>query len=169
MNMQLEIGKYVIYRSTEICRVDGFEKKSFDGVTEREYCVLVPEGAERSKYYVPMDCAETKLRCLLTDEEINALIDGMAGEQPDWGDTVEHRKERFNEILSSGDYKLIISMMHSLYLKKQERIEQGKKLLAVDEKALKAAEALINREFAFVLGIPESKVSEHIIQKLSEK
>ena len=167
--MQLEIGKYVMYRASEICRIDGFEKKSFDGVTEREYCILVPENAERSKYYVPLDCAETKLRCLLTSDEINALIDSMAGEQPDWGETTDHRKERFNQILSSNDYSLIISMMNSLYLEKQNRISQGKKMLAVDEKALKAAEALINREFAFVLGIPENKVSEHIADKLAQK
>lgn len=164
--MQLEIGKYVMYRATEICRIDGFEKKSFDGVTEREYCILVPARDAHSKYYVPMDCADTRLRCLLSKEEIDALIDGMKGEQPDWGSTAERRKERFNEILSSSDYPLIISMMHSLYLEKQERQAQGKKLLAVDEKAMKSAESLINREFSFVLGIEENKVPEYIAKRL---
>lgn len=167
--MQLEVGKYVMYRATEICRIDGFEKKSFDGVTEREYCILVPENAERSKYYVPMDCADAKLRCLLSKEEIDSLIDAMAGEQPDWGSTAEHRKERFNEVLSSNDYRLIISMMHSLYLERQNRTALGKKLLAADEKALKAAEGLINREFSFVLQIAESKVPEYIAEKLAAR
>ena len=167
--MQLEIGKYVMYRASEICRIDGFEKKSFDGVTEREYCILVPQNAERSKYYVPMDCVDAKIRCLLTKAEIDSLIDGMAGEQPDWGSSAEHRKERFNEILSSSDYRLIISMMHSLYLEKQDRLSQGKKVLAVDEKAMRSAEGLINREFSFVLGIEESNVPEYIAERLSGK
>ena len=168
--MQLEIGNYVMYRAAEICRIDGFEKKSFDGVTEREYCILVPVAAERSKYYVPMGCAETKMRRLLDKEQIEALIDAMASdEQPDWGSTAERRKERFNEVLSSNDYRLIISMMHSLYLERQSRSAQGKKLLAADEKAMKAAEALIDREFAFVLDIPESRVSEYIAMSIEQR
>lgn len=165
--MQLQTGNYVIYRSTEICRIDGFEKKSFDGVTEREYCILIPEGAQHSKYYVPTECADTKLRCLLTKDEINELIKGMSEEQPDWGDTDERRKDRFNTVLNSGDYRMIISMMHSLYLQRQERIANGKKMLAADEKALKAAEQMINREFSFVLGIQEKDVESYITQHLN--
>lgn len=164
--MQLETGKYVIYRSSEICRIEGFETKSFDGVTEKEYCVLVPDSSERSRYYVPMDRAESKLRPLLTKEEILSLIDGMRAEQPDWGAADERRKERFAEVLSGGDYKLIISMMHTLYIEKQQRTAQGKKLLAVDEKAMKAAESLIYHEFGFVLGIKENEVAEFIAHRL---
>ncbi|MBQ8172242.1 MAG: hypothetical protein IJZ95_09655 [Oscillospiraceae bacterium] len=167
--MQLQTGNYVMYRSSEICRIDGFETKCFDGVTQREYCILVPENDQRSKYYVPMDRAEEKLRRLLSKDEIYALIESMKGEQPDWGDTEIRRKERFNEVLGSGDHRLIISMMHSLYLEKQNRISQGKKLLAADEKAMKAAEALINREFSFVLGISEGEIEGFILDTLSAR
>lgn len=81
--MQLETGRYVIYRSKQICRIDSFEEKSFDGATKREYCVLVPVDSCSSKYYVPMDCAGTKLRSLLTKAEVLALIDGMKGDMPE--------------------------------------------------------------------------------------
>lgn len=166
--MQLQAGNYVIYRSTEICRIDGFEEKSFDNVTSKNYCVLVPADGDNSKYYVPMDLAETKLRPLLTKDEIEDLINGMKGEQPDWGDTEDHRKNVFNEVLNSGDYRRIISMLHSLYLERQQRLAQGKKLLTADEKAMRSAESLIDREFAFVLGIKENEVSEYIASRLAE-
>lgn len=166
--MQLQAGNYVIYRSTEICRIDGFEEKSFDNVTSKNYCVLVPADGGNSKYYVPMDLAETKLRPLLTKDEIEDLINGMKGDQPDWGDTEDHRKNVFNEVLNSGDYRRIISMLHSLYLERQQRLAQGKKLLTADEKAMRSAESLIDREFAFVLGIKENEVSEYITSRLAE-
>ncbi len=166
--MQLQAGNYVIYRSTEICRIDGFEEKSFDNVTSKNYCVLVPADGGNSKYYVPMDLAETKLRPLLTKDEIEDLINGMKGEQPDWGDTEDHRKNVVNEVLNSGDYRRIISMLHSLYLERQQRLAQGKKLLTADEKAMRSAESLIDREFAFVLGIKENEVSEYITSRLAE-
>ncbi len=165
--MELQTGNFVIYRSTEICKIEGFENKSFDNVTSKEYCVLVPADGGSSKYYVPREFAEAKLRRLLTKEEIEQLIDGMRGEQPEWGSTEERRKNVFNEVLSSGDYRRIISMLHSLYLEKQERLAQGKKLLATDEKAMKSAEQLINREFSFVLGIKENEVTDYISKQLS--
>ena len=165
-NMELQTGNFVIYRSTEICRIEDFENKSFDNVTVKEYCVLVPADGGSSKYYVPMELARAKLRRLLTKDEVDELIDGMKGEQPDWGSTEDHRKDVFNEVLNSGDYRRIISMLHSLYQERQERLAQGKKLLAADEKAMKSAESLIDREFAFVLGIEQSDVSRYIAERL---
>ncbi len=167
--MELRTGNFVIYRSTEICRIEGFETKSFDNVTSKEYCVLVPADGGSARYYVPKEFAGEKLRRLLTKEEIDCLIDGMKGEQPDWGSTEERRKNVFNEVLGSGDYRRIISMLHSLYLERQERLALGKKLLAADEKAMKSAEALIDREFAFVLGIEQNEVSGYIAQRLGRE
>ncbi|MBQ8193784.1 MAG: CarD family transcriptional regulator [Oscillospiraceae bacterium] len=166
--MELQTGNFVIYRSTEICRIEGFENKSFDNVTSKEYCVLVPADGGSARYYVPREFAEAKLRRLLTKDEIHQLIDGMKGEQPDWGNNEDHRKDVFNEILNSGDHRRIISMLHSLYLEKQERLAQGKKLLAADEKAMKAAEALIDHEFSFVLGIPQNEVAKYISAQLGK-
>ncbi len=165
--MQLETGRYVIYRGSEICRIDGFEEKSFDGVAKCEYCVLVPVDAHGSKYYVPLSCADTKLRGLLSKDEVLALIDGMKGDMPDWGENAPNRKERINQVISSGDYRLVISLLHSLYLEKQKRIEMGKKMLAADEKAMRSAEQLINREFAFVLEIPENEIAAFISERIS--
>lgn len=164
--MQLETGNYVVYRSSEICRIDGFEDKSFDGGEARRYCLLVPLDAHGSKYYVPMDCADAKLRRLLNRDEVLALIDSMKGDMPDWGEDDPNRKGRINQVLSSGDYKLIISLLHSLYLEKQKRTEIGKKMLAADERAMRTAEQLLNREFAFVLDIPEDTVPEYISKRL---
>ncbi len=84
------------------------------------------------------------------------------------GESEERRKERFSEVLSSGDHRLVISMMHTLYLEKQQRAAQGKKQLMADEKALKAAETLIYHEFGFVLGIKENEVAEYIAQRLDD-
>lgn len=165
--MHLETGSYVIYRGSEICRIDGFEEKSFDGAAKHEYCVLVPVDSGSSKYYVPLSCADTKLRRLLNKDEVLSLIDSMKGDLPDWGEADPNRKERINNVLSSGDYRLVISLLHSLYLEKQKRAEIGKKLLAADDKAMRSAEQLINREFAFVLEIPENEIAAFISNRIS--
>ena len=166
--MQLSEGKCVVYRSSEICRIVGVELKCLDGVNEREYCILCPVNSAGSTYYVPLDCAEDKLRELLTREQVLGLIDEMKTAQTEWCDDGNERKARQNEILSGNNYSRIISMTRSLHSEKAKRSAQGKKLLAADERAMKAAETLINREFGYVLGIEENKVSEFIRTRLGE-
>ena len=166
--MQFNEGKCVVYRSSEICRIMGVESKCLDGVNEREYCILCPINSSGSTYYVPLDCAEDKLRELLTKEQVLGLIDEMKSAESEWCADGNERKARHSEILAGSDYSLIIGMTRSLHTERAKRSAQGKKLLAADERAMKAAETLINREFGYVLGIEESKVGDFIKERLGE-
>lgn len=167
--MEISIGKCVVYRAAEICRVTALEQKSFDGRNTREYWVLSPIGSERATYYVPADCAQDKLREVLTREQVLALIDSMtdSGAQCFDGKTDREKKAAQEAILSEGDHSKVISMTRALHSEQEKRRENGKKLAAADEKAMKAAESLINREFGFVLGIDESAVAGFIRDRLS--
>lgn len=163
--MLLEAGNYVVYRSAEICRIEGFEKKCLDGVSENEYCVLTPVGSPRSRYYIPSGIAGDRLRGLISRGEILGMIDSMAHDSVPLTGGAAKRNAEQGEVLADSDYLRIASMLHSLYLEKQ-RVAQGKKLPAADERAMRSAEAIINSEFSFVLGIPETEVQDFILQRL---
>ncbi len=162
--MELETGKIVIYRA-EICRIEGIEKKSPDGMQEREYCVLSPINSGRSRYYLPRENTADKVRGLLTREEVMELIHGMGGEEK-WCGNLSERRQRHNEVLSSGDYRRIAEMLLSIYHEKQRREAQGKKLNATDERSMRSAESMINTEFGFVLGIKPEEVPGFIRDEL---
>ena len=167
--MQLQTGDFVVYRSAEICRVEGIEKQCLDGVNERNYCVLVPVNSERSKYYVPEERMEEKTRGLLSKDEIYNIIDGMSGSADEWCSDAAQRKAMQNEVLACDDFGRIASMLRSLYIEKQKRSSIGKKMLAADERAMRSAESMINTEFAFVLGIKENEVESFICDRLGLK
>lgn len=167
--MDISIGKCVVYRAAEICRVTALEQKNLDGRNTREYWVLSPVGAERATYYVPADCAQYKLREVLTREQVLELIDGMAGyETPSGGSATDRERKAAQEaVLAEGDHGKVMRMTRALHTEQERRLRSGKKLSAADEKAMKAAEALISREFGFVLGIDESEVAGFIRDRLS--
>lgn len=169
--MEICVGKTVIYRSSEICRVTALEEKKLDGKTTREYWVLSPIDSQRATYYVPAECAQEKLRELLTKDEVLAIIDSIAesSAQSFDGKTEREKKAAQEEILSHGSHSQVLSLTRALYCEQEKRRENGKKLAASDERAMKAAEALINREFGFVLGIDAEKVPEFIQARLSAK
>jgi CarD family transcriptional regulator len=170
VEMELNEGKCVVYRSSEICRIMGIEQRCFDGKTEREYCILSPVKSEQSTYYVPVETADNALRELLTKEQILELIDGMDSVGAnEWCDEKKDRKKLQNEILSGGEHALIIGMTRTLHSEQQKRISCGKRLSAADERAMRTAENMINSEFGFVLGISESEVGNFIRERLASR
>lgn len=162
--MELETGKIVVYRA-EICRVEGIERKSPDGIHEREYCVLVPMNSVSARYYLPRECSAEKVRKLLTREEVLGLIHSMGTEEKWYGDLTE-RRQHHSEVIASGDHRRIAEMLSSLYHEKQRREAQGKKLNSTDERTMKSAESMINCEFGFVLGIKPEEVPAFIESEL---
>lgn len=163
--MTLEQGKVVVYRS-ELCRIKSIGMYAPDGVNEREYCILTPLASERSTYYVPMGCAQDKLREPLTRGEVLSLIDEMRGSGGEWCADGARRKARQNEILSSGSYESLIKMAGAIYGEQERRKSTGKKLPSSDERAMKAAEQMINSEFAYALGIAPEEVAGFIENRL---
>ena len=163
--MVLQTGEHVIYRNTELCRVEGFEKQCADGVHEREYCVLTPVNSAGARYYVPAETAAEKLRAVHTREEIMSLISEM-GAAEDWCPDPMERKRRHAEVLSSGDILRTAAMVKGIYLERRRREEHGKSLNSADERTLRAAEDMINGEFSFVLGIKPEDVPAFISGKI---
>lgn len=160
------IGEYVVYCSGEICRVDERAERCFDGVSKKEYCKLTPVDAVNSVYYIPSEYLESKARRLLTKEEIYKIIDGMPAASGVWYSDKSERRDYFESVLKSDSIPEMIGMMKTIYDERSKLTASGKHLVAADEKAFTAAEHLINREFAFVLGINENDVSEFIRKRL---
>ncbi len=164
--MNYAADDYVVYGTAGVCQIAGIETKSFDGVHEDKYCKLVPVQATGSTYYVPENTLDSKVRKLLSKDEIYTIIDNMPNIEPKWCNDRNERKQIFNAVLKSDDYEKIICMIKSLHAQKEKRISGGKRLSSNDEKTMKLAENLMYQEFAMVLGIDKDDVLQFIIDRL---
>ncbi len=82
---------------------------------------------------------------------------------------MENEKEReklYKEAIHSRDPKRLISIMKTLYIRRQKRLEEGKKTTAVDERYFKLAENQLYSELAFALGVEKSELNEIIEQNI---
>lgn len=161
------IGDYVIYKNTGVCRIDCIENKTFDDVKYEDYFRLIPVGNDSASYYVPLSMASARIRKPLTKEEIDSAIkSGCAGEITLTRDSRE-RKSTIDAILKSNDYSKIISLIKTIYNYTASCRDNGKKVLVSDENALRNAESLLYPEFSFVLGIEEAEVKNYIGRLIS--
>lgn len=61
--------------------------------------------------------------------------------------------------MNTCDYRAWVSIVKTLYIRKQERTAQGKKITALDERYMRTAENELYSELSLTLGIPKERWS----------
>ncbi len=164
-----KVGDIVIYKSEGVCRVSDIEVKTFRD-KEIEYYVLKPVYKENSEIFVPKNNIElvSKMRQVLTREEIINLIKSMPDEDDIWIENENQRKEEYKQLIASGDRTKLIRLIKTLFNHKQKQKEAGKKLHITDDRLLKDAEKVLYDEFAYVLNISQNQVVPFIVGELDK-
>lgn len=158
------VNDTVMHGTAGICKIADIRAEKFRG-PEELYYILQPLN-ENTTIYCPVEGTKVKLRKLLTVEEIYDLIKIMPDAENIWIDHDPTRKERFTEILKGGDYKELICLLKTLYYKREEKKQQGKKFHVADERIMNEAEHLLHGEFAYVLHIAEDEVEPFILGRV---
>ena len=102
----------------------------------------------------------------MTINEVYSLINTMPHTESIWIEDINLRKEKYTKILKSGDNKQLVKLIRTLYLEKEKKKVEGKKLYVNDEKIMTNAEKLLHEEFALVLDIKVDEVLPFILGKL---
>ena len=158
-----KVGDMVMYGSFGICKVTAIEKRDLTG-EEQEYYILKHINSEKNIFYVPTnnDTALSKMHPICSKAEVDELISHMNSEGLIWIDNDIKRKEEYSRIIKDADKYEIIRLIKTLYLRRKQLAESGKKLRSTDENYLSLAENMLFEEFAFALNIDRSEVVEYI-------
>ena len=160
-----DIGEYVSYGINGMCNIEDIRPMQLSQCVEKMmYYILRPESNPKSTIFVPVNNQKlvSKMRELMTKDEINAMLVRMKDRTLEWEKDVRFRTESFHEILNNGVTQDLILMIRCLHRKRQELVQLGKKLPARDSNTLKTAERLVEEEFAHVLHIKCEEVSDYI-------
>ena len=160
-----DIGEYVSYGINGMCNIEDIRPMQLSQSVEKMmYYILRPESNPKSTIFVLVNNQKlvSKMRELMTKDEINAMLVRMKDRTLEWEKDVRFRTESFHEILNNGVNQDLILMIRCLHRKRQELVQLGKKLPARDSNTLKTAERLVEEEFAHVLHIKCEEVSDYI-------
>lgn len=165
----LQLGDRIVYGIHGVCCVVDIEQRIIDR-KKADYYVLEPVDQPGAKFYVPThnQIAVSKLRPLLTLQELEDLLQSPETYADIWIADENRRKQRYRELINSGDRASLICMIRSLHKHKEAQLAAGRKFHLCDENFLKDAQKLLTSEFSVVLNIPPSDVRAYIESKLSE-
>ena len=157
------VGDMVMYGTFGICKVMAIEKRDFTG-EEQEYYILKHKSSEKNTFYVPLsnETALSNIHYVCSKAEVDELISHMNSEGQIWIDNDIKRKEEYSRIIKDADKHEIIRLIKTLYLRRKELAESGKKLRSTDENYLNLAENMLFEEFAYALEIDRSEVVKYI-------
>lgn len=162
-----EVGEYIVYGCKGVCLIEEITHIDIPGSDrDRLYYVLAPYGDGKGKIYAPTDNEKVTMRKVITKSEAEQLIKEMPSIEELWVTDEKKRELKYKEALKTCDYRAWISIIKTLYCRKQQRISQGKKITSLDERYLKAAENELYSELSLTLGIPKNEMERYINERL---
>ena len=165
-----KIGEYIIYGFNGVCRVENVGTIRLSGIEkERLYYTLHPFGEKEGTIYTPVDNQKTLMRPILTKKEAKELLDEISGIDSLWITDERTREMTYKEVMNKCDSREWVRIIKTLYLRRKERIAEGKKITASDEKYLRLAEENLYSELSVALEIPRNQMEEYITDYIAQK
>lgn len=158
-------GDFVINTNNGICEITDIMTMNLSG-SKKEYYLLVPIDEKTAKVYIPVDSAAQRIRLAMTKTDALDFIKKIKEIDETYIENEKEREKTYKEALASREPKRLVSIIKTLYLRRQQRVDAGKKNTAVDERYFKLAENQLHSELAFALSIDKKEVGELIVSNL---
>lgn len=160
-------GEYVVCGNKGVCLMEDIATLNISGVDkEREYYILKPVYVMGSTVYVPVDVADESIRRILSNGEAKELIRNIP-EIPLI--TIANDKlleQEYRGCIKSNQCKEWVRIIKTIYMRKQKRMEAGRKVTALDAKYFRLAEDNLYGELAVALNIPREEVESYISNEI---
>ncbi len=146
-----------------VCRVVSITDNPVDRRDKvRKYYVLEPLFEKASTIYTPVDNDKVIMRRVMTKEEAEELTKRVTEIDTVWIQEEKNREQMYKEAIRTYDCRSLVQVIKTLYIRKQNRIQEGKKVLSSDEQYLRKAEELLYSEMSVALSIPREEVETYI-------
>ena len=119
-----------------------------------------------STVYVPVDSAVNSMRNILTKEEAQELVEEIPGISVLDIKNEKLVEQEYKSCMKSNRCEEWVRLIKTIYLRKQKRLEAGRKETALDSKYFKIAEDNLYGELAVALEMERNEVCKYITEHL---
>lgn len=166
-----EKGEYLIYGHNGICKVEDMTHLNLSGVDKGKlYYVLAPVNKKESRIYYPVDREKDgRARRIITREEAEQLLQEIPQIEQIKVTNDKLREDAYKQALYSSDCRKWVSIIKTLFLRRQDRLQHGKRVASVDERYMKMAEDAFYSEVAFVMGKEKEEIENFVISQIEHQ
>ena len=158
-------GDYVVNSNNGICKIDGTVTMNTPN-GNKEYYLLIPLNEPSAKIYIPVDVADQRIRYAMNKEQAIQLINDIKSIHETYIENEKEREKVYKAAISSCDPQKLVGIIKTLYLRRLEREQSGKRNTVVDERYFKLAENQLHSELSFALQVEKEQVIQMITQSI---
>jgi len=161
-----KVNDYVVYGVTGVCLIEDIRPGEYADNCDAEYYVLQPVYSDNMTIKVPVDSSNIMMRAISSKADVLSLIAMLPAMETVWIDNDKQRVIDYKAALRTGKTEEWIKVIKTLYLERETRSVEGKKLRKADEDILNTAERYLNEEFAIALNIAPEAVVDYIAEHI---
>lgn len=160
-------GEYVIYGNVGACQIIDISVLNIPGAPkDKLYYILQPTNQESSKIFTPIDNTKVVMRKVISKEEADFLLGDIQNIEELSIENEKLREQVYKDCIKNCECRDLLSLIKTIYLRKQERLNQGKKISVTDEKYFKKAIGNLHSELSISLGLSINQIEEYITKKV---
>lgn len=164
-----EIGDFIVRANTGVCKVVDILNLDMSGIDRSKlYYQLVPLDDDKAKIYIPTESAHLVTRKVMTMEEAMKLIEQVADIEVLNVTNDKLREQKYKEIVKGSNPRELLQIIKTIYLRKKERLDQGKKNTAADENYYRLAEKQLFSELCVALKKSNDDIHKLIVMSVKK-
>lgn len=163
-----QVGEYIVCDHNGVCQVLAVTEMP-ELKKDVLYYQLEPVYSRGSRIFVPVDSNKLVMRRVFTEEEVETLLKEIPSIETIWISNEKKREEQYREVARRYDCREWVKIIKTIYLRKQNRRMEGKKITYIDEKYMKLAEENLYGEISIPLKISPDRVERFIRNRIENK
>lgn len=159
-----QIGDTVVCGSNGVCTILEIGPLSIMGKTQRKkkYYTMRPYFDANGRVYMPVDCDEALIRPALTKEEATELMNEFDTLSEIVISDEKMRETEYKNAVNSSNPELLIRIIKTMHLRRQSRLQSGKKSTAIDDRYYRVAEQRLYEEIALALEMERDEARAYL-------
>lgn len=163
-----KIGDLIVYGNAGVCKVEEIGTPDLKSVTDdKDYYTLTPYYSNRSRIFTPCDNDRVIMRAVISPEEAGSIVDSIP--ESDVVEVLEEkrREDVYKGVMKECDCRRFVSLLKTIYIRKEKRLSEGKKVTASDEKYYNMAYERLCDELAVAMSVEREEVCRAVDEKIS--
>ncbi len=162
--MEYQVGDYLVHEGSGVCQIEDIDDMELMGKGSRKtYYCMSPVFKSGAKVFTPISGSTVRLRPVAESGTFTKILEHIDDikciEEPN----DRALQEKFKEVMAEFTPEAMASVVKTVLLRKWNRIESGKKVMALDEKILSVAGRKLYEEMAFSMG-KDIETAQHLFE-----
>lgn len=159
-----KVGDTVVHKR-DICKITEIKK---DFRLNEDYYTLIPVDDNSLIIHTPVSDQRGLIRNIISKEDAEALIKKIPKIKIVKANDDRLLEAEYIKLINSGEHEDLIKIIKTTYLRKEEKVNSGKKVGEKDKSYFKLAEKLFYTEFSVALGKHYQETKEYVENKVIE-